>query len=70
MSTFPVNLTAWEPQPNTISYIWVGRDIVPVRLERSEDGNTPLQWRSKKGNEIFPCSEYRYWAPRWSDLAN
>jgi hypothetical protein len=65
---YPVSLRVWEPHLNAVSYLRTeGGEIVGVTLERDEK-DLPLQWRRVGSDETFPCSDYRLWAPRISDL--
>lgn len=68
MSTFPVHLNTWEPQPGATVYIQVDGDIIPVQLERDPTTALPARWTLVGGSEVFDCGRYRWWCPRATDF--
>ncbi len=68
MTTFPVLLSQWEPQPGAQVWIQADGDLIPVRLERDPVTQAPLLWRATVGTETFACATHRWWAPRLTDF--
>lgn len=63
MSPYPALLCQWEPQLGLTVYIAANQHPVAVKLERDSVTQLPIQWRAVRGDEVFPCTEYRLWAP-------